>query len=98
MGPHTAIPWIHGGGLFVTSSGRPERFIRAGDGSGIVAYVEGPKDLAVANAQLIVRAVNSHDELLSALRDLLAAERVLDAVRERAHAVIRRAAPHPVTP
>ena len=60
---HTPGPWKHGG-IYVTSNGVPDRFVRAS--SGIVAYCEGPIDEARANARLIAAA----PDLLEALQGL----------------------------
>lgn len=62
MSAHSPLPWeVPDGGI------RPAIF--AEDGSH-VASMSDTGDEAEANAALIVRAVNAHDELVAALRDL----------------------------
>lgn len=63
---HTPTPWEFGGGAFITPNGKTERFIRSK--SGIVAFCEGELKQAQTNAQFIVKAVNSHDELIETLK------------------------------
>lgn len=65
---HTALPWeidgigLSGGGTFVCFMGEPAQF--AGDSPRMLPNHE-------ANAELIVRAVNSHDDLVKALDGML---------------------------
>lgn len=59
--PHTPGPWQHGEPTFAV----PDRFVRTADGQ-VIAYCDGPLDVAKANAKVIAAL----PELLEALRTI----------------------------
>lgn len=88
---HTPEPWVLGGcsGRMITT---PSGYV----GDGFIADVD-----TLANAQFIVTACNSHDELLAACKELLAIVEEAnpywhgrpDRADERARAAILKAEP-----
>lgn len=62
MSAHTPTPWRQGKSF-------PEFVIGCEEPDGrIIADLGGHRDVAFANAEYIVRAVNNHEELLEALK------------------------------
>jgi hypothetical protein len=74
MTKHTPTPWsvVNHQGTNLTNGktyiGRLDNYVVAEDGGGAILLNE---DLNEANSDFIVRAVNAHEELLSALKDLV---------------------------
>jgi hypothetical protein len=88
---HTPTPWrdcappsnFHKGKIF----------IRPANGERLIAIVSGEmqQDEIRANAAFIVRAVNTHDDLVEALKDLLDGTGDMTAERiEKARAALRK--------
>ncbi len=96
---HTPTPWEVSKGRDNEKDGLAEVWgsIVGGDWyvARIWADVKGSEKMAEANAGLIVRAVNSHDDLLAALKVLLASAsystEAMDDAEEQARAAIAKA-------
>jgi len=73
MTKHTPTPWVKSIVQFDKSEWAKlwnKNQICIAKGIDITAIVYGPDDQEEANAAFIVRAINSHEELLQALKDL----------------------------
>lgn len=75
----SGLPWFMHGPDLLTPFSREVIMSQHGE----VCRCAGPVDIQKANAALIVRAVNSHAELVQSLADLLAALARMDAARNR---------------
>jgi hypothetical protein len=76
MSEHTPPPWYVGSGddYYIWSEAYPAEFQGKFKGDDLGSYLatvgNRPKDFGEANAALIVRAVNSHAELVKALTEI----------------------------
>ena len=68
MNKHTKTPWWRGGFASIWSGVQEQSAIN----SDLVCILPGLDENREGNAEFIIRAVNSHDELVEALQDMLA--------------------------
>lgn len=97
MSKHTATPWAMEVSEVVPEGCAPQPFVAIKDASGeSIGYLSLDPSLVVERAETIVRAVNSHEALVEALRFVLTAhgEQQHDAY-DQAHRVLASVEPSP---
>ena len=89
MPEHTPLPWIREGRtIYALNEQGTNRFychVQPGGGPGMDSM-----EVQEANAALIVRAVNGHEELVEALEEILTYAS-LDNIRQKAEKALARA-------